>query len=154
MTDQLVCGKSSRAHSLYLLTRKITMRQFLKFMLASVVGTFIAGMLLFFFVLLMISSTVSSLSTKQSADVSSNSVLRIRFAEEIKERSDDNPFKNFDLASFESEKSLGLDDILKDIKKAKTDDRIKGIFLELESIDGGIATINSIRRALIDFKQS
>ncbi|HEY0771577.1 MAG TPA: signal peptide peptidase SppA, partial [Sphingobacteriaceae bacterium] len=48
----------------------------------------------------------------------------------------------------------GLNDILASIKKAKTDDHIKGIYLDLTSLQAGQATVEEIRNALLDFKNS
>ena len=45
-----------------------------------------------------------------------------------------------------------MDKILKTIEKAKTDDRIKGIYLDLNVVNGGMATVEEIRNALEDFK--
>ena len=42
-------------------------------------------------------------------------------------------------------RATGLDDILKNIKKAKNDDNIKGIYLELTDIPAGISTVLEIR---------
>jgi protease-4 len=52
------------------------------------------------------------------------------------------------------EKTPGLDDILACLKKAKEDDHIKGIYLDLSNLQAGIATIDEIRSGLIDFKES
>ena len=52
------------------------------------------------------------------------------------------------------EKSIGLDDILSNIHKAKNDDNIVGIYLNGGSLSGGIASIREIRNALLDFKKS
>jgi protease-4 len=49
---------------------------------------------------------------------------------------------------------IGLNDILKNIQLAKNDDKIKGIYLDLSYISAGMATIEEIREALIDFKTS
>jgi protease-4 len=49
---------------------------------------------------------------------------------------------------------LGLNTILENITKAAKDENIDGIFLNLTSIDAGIATIEEIRNALLEFKKS
>ena len=60
--------------------------------------------------------------------VEPNSVLHIKLDYEIKDRSSNNPFESFDFSSFESHEGPGLDKIIKSLEKAKTDDKIKGIF--------------------------
>ena len=49
---------------------------------------------------------------------------------------------------------MGLNDILKNIHKARIDTNIRGIYLQLSGLQTGIATIEEIRNALIDFKKS
>ena len=58
------------------------------------------------------------------------------------------------MASKEFIKQLGLNDILRNIEKATKDDNIKGIYLDLSQIHTGIATVEEIRNALVEFKQS
>jgi protease-4 len=52
------------------------------------------------------------------------------------------------------EKSTGLNDILNNLKKAKDDVNISGIYLDLGDIPAGISTLDEIRDGLIDFKSS
>ncbi|WP_449438200.1 S49 family peptidase [Pedobacter steynii] len=54
----------------------------------------------------------------------------------------------------DGEKSIGFNDILKSLKKAKTDDNIKCIYLNVTSPNAGFATLREVRNALIDFKTS
>jgi len=54
--------------------------------------------------------------------------------------------------TFQPGKSLGLNEILKNIEKAKEDDNIEGIYLDISSISAGYATAHEIRVALLDFK--
>ncbi|HQH18274.1 MAG TPA: signal peptide peptidase SppA [Bacteroidales bacterium] len=129
------------------------MKQFFKFMFASMTGSFILIVILFFILMGMVLS-VASLSKKEVVVVPENSILQLKLNEEIADRSSSNPFNNFDFSSFKTSKSPGLNEILQNIKKAKTDDNIKGIFLDLGTIPSGIATIEEIRNALLDFKSS
>jgi protease-4 len=86
--------------------------------------------------------------------VTSNSIIHISLNTPIIERSSKNPLDNFDFGDFESNKPLGLNDILEALKRAKTDENIKGIYLDLNSLQAGFATIEEIRGALLDFKTS
>lgn len=122
-------------------------------MFASMTGSFILIVILFFILMGMVLS-VASLSKKEVVVVPENSILQLKLNEEIADRSSSNPFNNFDFSSFNTTKSPGLNEILQNIKKAKTDDNIKGIFLDLGTIPSGIATIEEIRNALLDFKSS
>ncbi|MCB9361148.1 MAG: signal peptide peptidase SppA [Flavobacteriales bacterium] len=137
------------------------MKQFFKFMFASMLGTFITimlasiiSMVIFFGMIGSLISSASEGSKEKIEKVEPNSVLHIKFDYEIKDRSSNNPFENFDFSSFESHEGPGLDKIIKSLEKAKTDDKIKGIYLDLTSINAGMATLEEIRLALLDFKTS
>ena len=60
-----------------------------------------------------------------------NSVLRIDLNGDIKERGVKNPFGDVDLGPFMPKASVGLNDIIDELKKAKEDKNIKGIYLEI-----------------------
>ena len=87
-------------------------------------------------------------------DVDSNSVLHISFNTNIPERTPNNPLAGLDFLGIQSDKTIGLNDILANIKHAKTDENIKGIFLDESYMLSGQATTEEIRNALIDFKKS
>lgn len=129
------------------------MKSFLKYTLATIVGSIVTLLIVFFIFLGVFSSMLSSFS-KPEAYVNENSVLRINLLDNIPDKASDNPFDSFNFATFESKKYLGLNDILKTIEKAKTDSRIKGIYLGLDNIEAGFATVEEIRNKLIDFKES
>ena len=128
------------------------MKDFLKFTLASIVGMMIVGILMLFIFIGVITAIISS--GDQVATVSDNTILHLTLKEQIVERSTNNPFEELDIPGFDGSKKIGLNDILACIKKAKTDDRIKGIYLDPADIQGGVATVEEIRDALIDFKES
>ena len=116
---------------------------------------FILSMFLFFIIsLLIISAMISSVSTETKVEISKNSVLEITLDKTIAERTSNNPLEEFNFTSFSTDKNLGLNDILKNIEKAADDDKINGIFLNLSSISAGMASIEEIRNALIQFKKS
>ncbi|MCB0756143.1 MAG: signal peptide peptidase SppA, partial [Flavobacteriales bacterium] len=87
-------------------------------------------------------------------EVKDNSVLHIKLNFEIKERGINSPFGNFDPSTFEPKPSVGLNDILKSLENAANDDKIKGIYLDLQSIQAGMATVEEVRNALLEFKES
>ena len=122
------------------------MRQFFKFIFASMLGFILS----FFVLLLLLIAVVAASSSDEETEVSKNSVLHINLNYAIKERSSKSPFEQFGL----SKKMLGLNDILANIKSAKTDDKIKGIYIDASSLSAGFATVEEIRNALLDFKKS
>ena len=128
------------------------MRDFLKFTLASIVGMMIVGLLMLFIFIGIITAIVSS--GDQVVNVENNTILYLPLDAQIVERATNNPFEELDIPGFEGSKKVGLNDLLACIKKAKTDDRIKGILLRPTDVLAGVATVEEIRKALIDFKES
>jgi len=130
------------------------MKQFFKFMLASVAGFFIAGFLIIIFIITIVSSMIGGLKENDKVKISEHSVLQINLEGPIKERTPKNPIEDIGLTGISINKGLGLDDILKSIEAAKTDSKIDGLFINLNSLQTGIATVEEIRNALLDFKTS
>jgi protease IV len=129
------------------------MKQFLKFTLASMLGVFIA-LALIFLILLGIAGAIST--SDKTATIEENSILKISLDGTVQEQSVDNPF-DFTIPGLPMDAKLenqGLDDILAAIKKAKTNEKIRGIYLVSGVLNAGMATAEEIRNALIDFKKS
>lgn len=128
------------------------MKNFFKHLLITILGVFISLLLLFFVMIGVIGAMVSS-GDKETV-VKENSILYVDFNQAIVDRASDNPFKGFDFMSMQPQSSMGLNKILKAIEGAKEDPNIKGIFMEIDAVGAGAATIEEIRDALIDFKTS
>jgi protease IV len=128
------------------------MRFFWKAFFASLAAIIVAT-LLFVFV---IAGLVSSLATlgEQSVTVKEKSLLILKLDNRIVERKSNNPFEDLELPGMEKSSTTGLNQIFQAINKAKSDDRIRGIYMELSDISAGYATTEEIRNALIDFKTS
>lgn len=126
------------------------MKQFLKFIFATVLGIFLF-FVLGFFILLGIAGAASS---EKVAKVEANSVLTLDLNYAIPEKTSENPFAGLSTGDLKPKKAIGLTEIKACIAKAKTDDNIKGIYLELGINDNGYATLEVIREALIDFRKS
>ncbi len=128
------------------------MKQFFKFVFASMLGFFLT--LLIFTVIVIGGITALVSSTEKTAEVKENSILYLNLNFPITERSADNPFEDVDFGPLKNEKVLGLNDILKSIRNAKDDEKIKGIYLDVSYILTGMATLEEIRNELINFKKS
>lgn len=129
------------------------MKNFFKITLASLLAFIIGGLLLLFIGMGVIGALVAS--GDQPVNVKNNSVLEITLNKEIVDRGSDNPLDGFGIMNLKPEAKLGLDDILACIEKAKTDDKIKGIYLNVNDISssfGGLATAQEIRNKLKEFK--
>ena len=125
------------------------MKSFLKYTLATIVGIIISSILMVIISFGFIGIIISA--GDKPVEVKSNSILHFKIAQPIPDRGSNNPFDGFDFTSFTLAPQIGLDQVLKNIEKAKTDDRIKGIYIEAGMYPPGIATIEEIRNALIDF---
>lgn len=130
------------------------MKDFFKFVFASMIGFILSFFVVFLLVIAIITAVVSSAGDEGKVSIASNSVLHVSLDYPIKERTDKNPFAELDLFGLESKKMLGLNEILQNIEDAKSDDRIKGIYLDVSSLSAGMASIEEVRNALIDFKKS
>jgi len=134
------------------------MKQFFKFTFASILGTLITGIILMFLFFIIIGGIISAAAmmgdSNKTASVKDNSILHITLDDPIVDRAPKNPFADIDFGPFQPEDRIGLNDILASIKKAKEDDRIKGIYLDLGRVQAGLTAMNDIRSALEDFKES
>lgn len=125
------------------------MLNFLKRLVRSVLTMVISFFIIFFVVIGII---VSSSSDAEETTIKNNSVLKINFKGQIIDRGND----EIDIENIinQSEAKVGLNNILSSIEKAKKDDRIKGIYLNVENISASIATLEEIRNKLKEFKDS
>jgi protease-4 len=126
------------------------MKQFFKFVLATVVGIILSTII----IILVIVGIIAAAGSDKEVTVDANSILHIDIKYPIAERTANNPLAGLSFLGFDKDKSIGLKDILANIKKAKTDDNIKGILLDESYMLSGQATTEEIRNALIDFKKS
>jgi len=123
------------------------MRQFLKFTLATLLGL-VLFLGLGLAVLAVIVGVASSASKSKS--IAANSVLELKLNEPLTERGQSTDFNP--LGGRQS--STGLVALKEAIHRAKTDDDIKGILLNLGIVQGGMASLEEVRDALLDFKKS
>jgi protease-4 len=125
------------------------MKDFLKHTLAAMVGVILAGVVIS---ILGIVATVGMLTTSDTeVTVKEHSMLVLNLEGGLQERTDDNPLQTLLGNDY---KTLGLDDILSAIRKAKDNDNITGIYLEDNGLTASFASREEIRAALADFKES
>ncbi|HNF48609.1 MAG TPA: S49 family peptidase, partial [Chitinophagales bacterium] len=132
------------------------MRNFIKMFFACLLA--IGFSFLFFFIIFTMLASLGSQSSKKSG-AKANSVLNLTLKGEITDRTYDNPFRNLSPMSaltgaISSEPTIGLYDLKNVIKYAKTDDHIKGIYLNIDEAEGGPANMFDLADALEDFKKS
>jgi protease-4 len=125
------------------------MLQFFKYTLATIVGLFLFSFLMF----LVLVGIVAVASSEGEVSVEKNSVLELKLDKPIMERGGNDPFESFSAIGGLS-RGLGLDEIKASIRHAKTNDKVQGIYLNVEILSAGMATVEEIRDALLDFKKS
>lgn len=130
------------------------MKQFFKMMFASTLGFFVGLMLAGVIAIVFMIGMVAGLSSNSQAvytPKAENSVFKIAFEGDIRESAEENPFTNLLTGR---EPDLSLRDLLKSIHHAKEQESVKGIYLDMGVFSGGTASLDAVRRALMDFKES
>ncbi len=125
------------------------MKDFFKHTLATIAGLFIFSIIV---IIIGVMSLVGMVSAGEATKtVADKSVLVLNLSGELQEQSEDNVFQQFASTPFSN---LGLEKILSAIKKAKNNDKIKGIYIEAGALGADFASLQEIRNALLDFKKS
>ena len=126
------------------------MKDFLKYTFATVAGIFI--FLIIMGVLGMMSLVGMLASSDSTTTVKENSVMVLQLDGVMSERSEDDLLGKM---AGQVSSSIGLEDVLNAIKKAKENDAIKGIYIEAGLFAGDTpASMQALRKALVDFKKS
>lgn len=128
------------------------MKDFFKFTLATVTGIILTGIVLFFIGMMIIIGIVSSSDTETV--VKKNSVMMLDLNGVLEERTQESLEGIFSTLSGNESNVYGLDDILASIKKAKENENIKGIYIQASMLKSPYASLQAIRNALVDFKES
>lgn len=127
------------------------MKQFLKMTLATIVGIIIASVILTVITFGIIGSLMAS--SESSTTISEkNSVFKLTLDNTIVERSSAEDLNAF--YSQYSRQGIGLNLILKAIENAKDNKNISGIYLYFDGMEASPATVEAMRRALLEFKES
>lgn len=121
---------------------------FLKSFLASCLGTLVAlvvliGLVLFIF---------GSLAGSEEVSIADNSILHLKLEAPISELEVEDPFA--EIFPGIGAQNVGLISLKQSIHHAKTDPKIKGIYLDINSLMAGISSITEVRQAVVDFKTS
>ncbi|MDR3260418.1 MAG: signal peptide peptidase SppA [Tannerella sp.] len=129
------------------------MKQFFKMMFASTLGVILAFTLITVVTTVFVVGAVVSVGSGQNTSYiprSEESIFKISFSGTIDDATTDHPIAIL----LNGEETLSLRDILTSIRHAKELNVVKGIYLDMGVFSSGTASIDAIRRALIDFKES
>ena len=125
------------------------MKDFFKNVAATIVGLFAFGLIMTILGFICIIGMVASSNSKPA--LKDNAVMVLKLQGQIEDRSEDNWLGELTGEQFNN---LGMNKILSSIRKAKDEDKVKGIYLETGILETDYATLQEIRNALADFKKS
>lgn len=130
------------------------MKDFFKYTLATIVG-----ILLLFSVISALFSLIMTpimLLSETSTKLSKHSVYEISMEGVVAERAAEDDIMNIfmNAAGRDVPNTVGLNDLLSNIKLAKEDKNVDGIYLKGGSLSAAPASLQELRHALLDFKES
>ena len=123
----------------------------------------LGGCLIFFAVYFICSAIIGfmmgDMFSSSSIKLEDKTVYRLQLKGDLVEQAkEDNPFADLmgevPFGNYASSETVGLDDILSNIRLAKNDDKILGIWLDGAELSMAPASAKAIRDALLDFKTS
>ena len=110
------------------------MKSFIK----NIISTIIAITAVFFFIIILFAVLVFTMSSEKEVTIKNNSILKIDLANtSVVERTSESPFE-FDFSGNVKE-TIELKTVLDNIEKAKTDENIKGIYINTSFVDAGLS---------------
>lgn len=125
------------------------MKDFFKNVAATIVGLFAFGLIMTILGFICIIGMIASSNSKPT--LKDNAVMVLKLQGQIEDRSEDNWLGELTGEQFNN---LGINKILSSIRKAKDEEKVKGIYLETGILESDYATLQEIRNALADFKKS
>ena len=125
------------------------MKDFFKNVAATIVGLFAFGLIMTILGFICIIGMIASSNSKPT--LKDNAVMVLKLQGQIEDRSEDNWLGELTGEQFNN---LGMNKILSSIRKAKDEEKVKGIYLETGILESDYATLQEIRNALADFKKS
>ena len=129
--------------------------KFFKVFLAALLAVLVSGIISSLMWVFIFVGLAGSMEQTSKAVITPQTIVKIDFAENITEAPTKNPMAGFDYATMTMAKSTHLLKVLQSIEKAKSDERVKGLYLNFTGM-GGITTgaLEELRAAIVDFKQS
>ena len=129
------------------------MKDFFKVVLASALGFLVANIILFILSMVFFFGLIGSMAGDSTFKLQDNSVLHLKLSGQINERvSEADPLT--ELLSSSVPTPMGLNDITNSIRKAKDNDKIRGIYIDARMLAASTASLAEIRGELAKFKES
>jgi protease-4 len=128
------------------------MKEFFKYVMATICGILILGIVMS--IMFIVSLAGMALSSSPTAKVKKNSVFTLQLNGAVQERGEEDSPLSMLLGQADMS-VMGLDDLVSSIRKAKEQEEIKGIYLETNAVSfDSPAIAQELRDALKDFKKS
>ncbi len=128
------------------------MKNFLKTTLAVIVGTGITLTVGFFFFIAILGA-IAAIGESSEPAVPSNAILKVDFSNPVTELGEEDAMAALQSLNFNSSKPIRILKAVKAIENAATDPAIKFIYLNLNSMNIGMANMEEVRNALEFAKQ-
>ena len=118
----------------------------------SLVAAFTISIIGIFIWLVVIGALISGIgfNTSSVMNIKDKTLLHMTLDGQIGEKGS----SMFNPSSFTMENTPGLSEILHGLEEAKKDDKIEGLFIEINNLSCGFATAKEIRDAINDFEES
>ncbi len=129
------------------------MKNFLKTTLAVIIGSLVAMAICTFMFFGLIGS-LAALGESQEPVVPAKAILKIDFSTPVTELGQEDAMQAFQSFNFSSAKPLGILKAVKAIEIAATDPAIKFIYINPNELNIGIANLEEVRNALVNFRKS
>jgi len=131
------------------------MKKFILVVCGSIVGTILAFVLFMILAMFMSFAFMSFGTGKKTAVVGKHSILMLDLGTDISERSGTDPLDMMSMLRGEGlPSSMGLNTVVSAIKNAADNDNVDGIYIECNGVSASPATLQTMRRALKEFKKS
>ena len=126
------------------------MKGFIKYTLASLLALILFSVVATIIMLVSFAGMMATDGMKTS--VKENTILRIDLGGVLEEQTQDDPMTM--IMGGGQESIAGLQTMTEAIKRAKDNDKVKGIYLENAVLSGTPATVQELRQALLEFKKN
>ena len=135
------------------------MKKFILIVCGSFVGAFLAFMFFMIAAMIMSFAIMGSMgsmgSVKKTGLVTKHSILKLDLGTTISERGGSDPIDMMSMLMNRGiESSLGLNTVVSAIENAAENDKVEGIYIECNGVSAAPATLQTMRRALKEFKKS
>lgn len=129
------------------------MKNFLKIVLGTFVGSLLA-MTIGFFIMLGVIGSMATFSKSAKPVVPKSAVLSLNFNQVITEQSTDDLFASFNPMGSSPSKTQGILEFIQTIDRSASDPSIKFIYMNLTNLNCGLSHLEEIREAIVRFRVS